>query len=478
MARGSLIKPIVRISGALLLAWAAPAVAQDPGPLPPLPQTDPVSSEINQLEQESDALSREARELGGGPTIQDSIDHVNSAFHENEAQADGLQQMAEDMGYTAEELRQEQRRIAASGGFDVRDFAQDQVRDKIAEEAIKRMISEMAGHAFGLLSFAGDCYDVTRRIKLWWITRQQAGSLGDSAQSVHQNFIALNEMIIALYGEMSLEVAKARRLEQIQRRYREVSDRIATLQQGAADSQHPATSHAELRRDRDSGYDQRLNQLSELKFERRIASLQGDDAKVRRLDREIEPLERQVEREEAMPRQVGMAPQSLDRTSSALLAYHNELRGAEESPPLRWSDTLRAHAAQWAQVMAQTGQLQHSPRDSRPANERENISLSPHRSNSPMSMAKLWGNEKKLYHPGVFPDVCAGDWSACAHYTQIIWSTTTEVGCAFAEGSRFDALVCRYSPPGNQDKKPVIVPVVQTITREPCPLLPMSQRRL
>ena len=110
--------------------------------------------------------------------------------------------------------------------------AAGQAVDKVAEEAIKRFISEMYSKVFGVLSFGKDCYDATTRIKLWWMTRQQAGSLGDSAASVQQNWMALNQMLLALYAEMSLEAAKMRRLEEIRQRYRAVRDRIATLQQG------------------------------------------------------------------------------------------------------------------------------------------------------------------------------------------------------------------------------------------------------
>jgi hypothetical protein len=37
------------------------------------------------------------------------------------------------------------------------------------------------------------------------------------------------------------------------------------------------------------------------------------------------------------------------------------------------------------------------------------------------------------------------------HYTQIVWSFTTQVGCGFAPANRlgFGMVVCRYSPPGN-----------------------------
>jgi hypothetical protein len=284
-------------------------------------------------------------------------------------------------------------------------------------------------------------------------------------------------MIIALYGDISLDVAKLRRLEEIQRRYREIRDRIGTLEQRSAELGGRATRHAATGREDDTAYDQLIQHIAELKFERKIANLQGNDREVRRLDREIEPLERRAESAEQVPGQrVGMGP-PLQPTSAELLGYHNALRSTEKSPPLKWSDTLTAHAGEWAQVLAKTGELKHSPRDSRPANERENIAISPHGANSPMKMAKGWGDEKKLFRPGVFPNVCAGDWSACAHFTQMVWSTTTEVGCAFVQDQRFDALVCRYSPPGNQDNKPVVAPATQLIASQPCPVTSQTMIR-
>jgi hypothetical protein len=281
--------------------------------------------------------------------------------------------------------------------------------------------------------------------------------------------MALNEMLVALYLQMGLEAAKMRRLEEIQQRHRAIADRIGTLQQGGG-SPPRATSHAETTPETDSEYDHLIDRIERLKFERRIAALQGDDAKVRQFDREITPLERKAEQAEQVPR-------TLNRASAALLDYHNALRFAEGSQPLKWSQTLTNDAAQWAQVLATTGVLQHSPRESRPANQRENISLSQHGANTPMTMAKVWGGEKKLFRPGIFPNVCGGDWSTCAHYTQMVWSTTTEVGCAFAKGQRFDALVCRYSPPGNQDNKSVLGSSLATAARSPCPVTPVAPLR-
>ncbi len=480
MLRGHLVQSTALLFSMSVFLWPAQATSQNPPGLPPLPAPDPVTAEIDQLEQESARLSQEARELGGGRTIADAASSVRNSFYGHKSQADDLEQLARDMGRTQEELRAEQRRIAESGRIGLGDLgkgAAGQVVDKAVEEGIKRFIAEAYGHVFGVLSFGKDCYDATTRIKLWWLTRQQAGSLGDSAESVRQNWIALNELLVALYGEMSLEAAKMRRLAEIQQRYRAIRDRIGTLELGPGARQR-ATKGAATTRETDSGYDHLLDQISMLQFERRIAALRGDDREVRRLDREIAPLERQARQAEAVPAQgrVGMAP-PLHRTSAALLDYHNELRLAANTPPLKWNETLKEHAAQWGQVLASTGVMKHAPRDSRPANERENISISLHGANPPLKMIKVWGDERKLFRPGVFPNVCAGDWSTCAHYTQMVWSTTTEVGCAFVEGQKFDSLVCRYSPPGNQDNKPVFSPAMQTTARGPCPVVPAGALR-
>lgn len=157
-----------------------------------------------------------------------------------------------------------------------------------------------------------------------------------------------------------------------------------------------------------------------------------------------------------------------DPTSAGLLAYHNQLRAEVGSPPLRWNQALAASAGQYARVLADTGQLVHSSRQGR-ENDRENIIVGRRGSGSPMTMAQTWGNERRFYRPGVFPTVCAGDWSTCAHYTQMVWSTTREVGCGFAAGRQYEALVCRYTPPGNRDGRPVVEPELRIAARRACP---------
>ena len=83
--------------------------------------------------------------------------------------------------------------------------------------------------------------------------------------------------------------------------------------------------------------------------------------------------------------------------------------------------------------------------------------MASHGTLSPEQLVNLWSREKLLMHPGVFPAVSrTGRWEDVAHYTQMVWPTTTRVGCAIFAAD-MDYLICRYSPPGNIDGKPVFV---------------------
>jgi hypothetical protein len=137
-----------------------------------------------------------------------------------------------------------------------------------------------------------------------------------------------------------------------------------------------------------------------------------------------------------------------------LLAAHNRERAAVGHPPLAWDPALAGAAASYGPVLASLRQLVHSPRETRPG-QRENLAMASHGTLSPEQLVNLWSREKLLMHPGVFPAVSrTGRWEDVAHYTQMVWPTTTRVGCAIFAAD-MDYLICRYSPPGNIDGKPV-----------------------
>jgi hypothetical protein len=135
-----------------------------------------------------------------------------------------------------------------------------------------------------------------------------------------------------------------------------------------------------------------------------------------------------------------------------ILAVHNKERAAVGVQPLVWSDGLAANAQPWAEHLAQLGDMQHSETRERPG-EGENLAMGTAGVYSAADMARGWAGEKVYFQPGVFPDGVSanvnGDWHMMAHYTQMIWRGTQEVGCAMATGHGNDFLVCRYSPPGN-----------------------------
>ena len=41
------------------------------------------------------------------------------------------------------------------------------------------------------------------------------------------------------------------------------------------------------------------------------------------------------------------------------------------------------------------------------------------------------------------------DGNAVGHFTQVVWKSTTKVGCGFSTCGDNDLLVCNYSPAGN-----------------------------
>jgi hypothetical protein len=153
------------------------------------------------------------------------------------------------------------------------------------------------------------------------------------------------------------------------------------------------------------------------------------------------------------------APQgATGQIAERILAAHNRERAAVGAPPLEWDASLADHAASYGPVLGRLGQLVHSPREGRPG-ERENLAKAWHGTLSPEGLITLWSRERQLLEPGsyLFPGTSrTGNWQDIAHYTQMVWPTTTRVGCAIYSAD-WDYLICRYSPPGNKDGKPIFV---------------------
>jgi hypothetical protein len=132
-----------------------------------------------------------------------------------------------------------------------------------------------------------------------------------------------------------------------------------------------------------------------------------------------------------------------------LLAAHNAERDRRHLPRLIWSDQLAQHAKSWAAKLAHDDRMVHSDRKDRPG-EGENLWNGTASYFGPEDMVGSFLSERKSFKAGTFPEVSkTGKWQDVGHYSQIIWPTTTAVGCALAHNKVRDYLVCRYSPAGN-----------------------------
>jgi len=136
----------------------------------------------------------------------------------------------------------------------------------------------------------------------------------------------------------------------------------------------------------------------------------------------------------------------------SVLNAHNQARDRFGVPELNWSGQLAAEAMLHARYMAQTGIYGHDQTPGRRKKAGENLWRGQRGLFSYDVMVGVMVDEARHFRPGVFPNVSrTGDWSQVAHYTQIVWPTTTEVGCALASSATTDYFVCRYAPSGNKD---------------------------
>jgi len=149
------------------------------------------------------------------------------------------------------------------------------------------------------------------------------------------------------------------------------------------------------------------------------------------------------------------AAQAIDR--AAMLAAHNRWRAQVGVGELTYSPSLEVSAQAWADQLKQTNQcrMQHSKTEGRYG---ENLYWSSalrwsdgRREQAQVPPAKVvdsWGSEKRDYS---YEKNSCKPGKVCGHYTQVVWKTSTEVGCAMAvcADSQDQVWVCQYQPAGN-----------------------------
>jgi hypothetical protein len=141
--------------------------------------------------------------------------------------------------------------------------------------------------------------------------------------------------------------------------------------------------------------------------------------------------------------------------SQRLVVAHNAARTQARVTPVAWDPALAAGAAGYARQLAASGRFEHSDRRARPGIG-ENLWIGTQGAFSYEQMVGNWVSERRWFVPGTFPRVSrTGNWEQVGHYSQIVWPTTTRVGCGLASARGRDVLVCRYSPAGNVDGRSV-----------------------
>ncbi|MFM9903578.1 MAG: CAP family protein [Pyrinomonadaceae bacterium] len=141
------------------------------------------------------------------------------------------------------------------------------------------------------------------------------------------------------------------------------------------------------------------------------------------------------------------APTPVDPAWTAeLLVEHNALRLKYNVPPLVWDDAIASSAQAWAERIALSGKTPPEYRNSESLGE--NIDWGSSGEFTAQFLVNRWGNEVSKYD--LDTHTCTPE-NACFHFTQIVWSKTTKLGCGKAATSdgKTDFVVCHYSPIGN-----------------------------
>jgi uncharacterized protein YkwD len=127
----------------------------------------------------------------------------------------------------------------------------------------------------------------------------------------------------------------------------------------------------------------------------------------------------------------------------ALLDAHNVARAKHCLAPLSWSVEAALAAQKWANLCKREADnsFMHDP-----DNEKFGENLAWGGGLGAAESVGLWYEEIKDYD---FKAPVFTEQPQVGHLTQMLWRTTTHVGCAMALCGGENYWVCRYSPPGN-----------------------------
>ena len=142
------------------------------------------------------------------------------------------------------------------------------------------------------------------------------------------------------------------------------------------------------------------------------------------------------------------------------MAAHNRWRAEVGTPPLVWSGAAARRAQDWADQLAAAGcEIRHSPGPMRGLAWGENVYGYRRGGDyegfrrSGAEVVDRWAGEQPWYDADTHRcQAPAGN--TCGHYTQVVSTYSTHVGCGRARCKAAEVWVCAYAPPGNYDDAP------------------------
>ncbi|XP_060171036.1 pathogenesis-related protein PR-1-like [Lycium barbarum] len=128
------------------------------------------------------------------------------------------------------------------------------------------------------------------------------------------------------------------------------------------------------------------------------------------------------------------------------LFHHNLVRATKMELPLTWDSNLENYAKWWASQRRQDCKLVHSFPEGY-FKLGENIYWGSGNTWTPTDAVNAWADEQKYYD---YASNSCAEGQLCGHYTQIVWKSTTKIGCARVVCDSGDVfMTCNYFPPGN-----------------------------
>ena len=128
---------------------------------------------------------------------------------------------------------------------------------------------------------------------------------------------------------------------------------------------------------------------------------------------------------------------------TAFLTPHNAARRKVGVPLLTWSTALATYAHNYAN--SQKGQCLPLKHSGGPYGE--NLFWGSGKAWTPNDAVTMWVAEAKDYK--LSTNTC-NPGKMCGHYTQVVWKSTTHVGCASVLcNDQSIYIICSYNPPGN-----------------------------